>query len=126
MDGSVWVNETACRVHNSGHSTIEAAYSSQFDQMLRCLIGLPLGSTELFSTSAMVNLIGAEGENGKAEIENQNEILGIPGVYLHWYAKEETRPGRKMGHITLVDKDLDRLKSNIEKVNKTVKVIAKK
>lgn len=125
-DGSVWVNETACRVHNSGHSTIEAAYSSQFDQMLRCLIGLPLGSTELFSTSAMVNLIGAEGENGKAQIENQNEILGIPGVYLHWYAKEETRPGRKMGHITLIDKDLDRLKSNIEKVNKTVKVIAKK
>lgn len=125
-DGSIWVNETACRVHNSGHSTIEAAYSSQFDQMLRCLMDIPLGSTQLFATSAMVNLIGAEGENGKAHIENQNEILKIPGVYLHWYAKEETRPGRKMGHITLVDKDLHRLKSNIEKVNETVKIITKR
>lgn len=125
-DGSIWVNETACRVHNSGHSTIEAAYSSQFDQMLRCLMGIPLGSTELLATSAMVNLIGAEGETGLAHIENQNEILAIPGVYLHWYVKEETRPGRKMGHITLVDQDLERLKSNISKVNQTVKIIAKK
>lgn len=125
-DGSIWVNETACRVHNSGHSTIEAAYSSQFDQMLRTLMDLPLGSTVLFSTSAMVNLIGAENESGKAQIENLDEILNIPGVYLHWYAKEETRPGRKMGHITIVGDDLNELKSNIEKVNKTVRVIASK
>lgn len=125
-DGSIWVNETACRVHNSGHSTIEAAYSSQFDQMLRVLAGLPLGSTKLFSTSAMANLIGGEGESGKAQIENLDEILKIPGVYLHWYAKEETRPGRKMGHITLVNDNLDELKSNIEKVNQTVKITAKK
>lgn len=123
-DGSIWVNETASRVHNSGHSTIEAAYSSQFDQMLRTLMDLPLGSTNLFSTSAMVNLIGAENESGKAQIENLEEILKIPGVYLHWYAKEETRPGRKMGHITLVGNDLEELKSNIEKVNKTVRVTA--
>lgn len=125
-DGSIWVNETACRVHNSGHSTIEAAYSSQFDQMLRTLMDLPLGITKLYATSAMVNLIGAENETGKAQIENLEEILKIPGVYLHWYAKEETRPGRKMGHITLVGNDLDELKSNIEKVNKTVKVTAVK
>ena len=125
-DGSIWVNETACRVHNSGHSTIEAAFSSQFDQMLRTLMDLPLGSTNLFSTSAMVNLIGAENESGKAQIENLDEILEIPGIYLHWYAKEETRPGRKMGHITLVGNDLDELKSNIEKVNQTVKVTARK
>ena len=124
-DGSVWVNETACRVHNSGHSTIEAAYSSQFDQMLRVLAGLPLGNTDLISASAMVNLIGDENQTGKAKIENLDEILKIPGVYLHWYAKEETRPGRKMGHITLVDEDLERLKSNIKKVNDTVKVTAK-
>ncbi len=123
-NGTIWVNETACRVHNSGHSTIEAAKSSQFDQMLRVLAGLPLGSTELYATSAMVNLIGAERETGLAQIENLNEMLEIPGVYLHWYAKEETRPGRKMGHVTLVDEDLERLKSNIEKVNKTVKVTA--
>ncbi len=69
-DQSIWVNETASRVHNSGHSTIEAAYSSQFDQMLRTLMQLPLGSTKLFTTSAMVNLIGAEGQTGQAEIEN--------------------------------------------------------
>jgi 5-(carboxyamino)imidazole ribonucleotide synthase len=124
-DGSIWVNETACRVHNSGHSTIEAAYSSQFDQMLRILGNHPLGSTEIFATSAMVNLIGAEGETGYAQIENVDEILEIRGLYLHWYAKTETRPGRKMGHITLVDNDLERLKSNVEKVNQTVKVTAK-
>lgn len=126
QDGSIWVNETASRVHNSGHSTIEAAYSSQFDQMLRTLMDLPLGSTEIFANSAMVNLIGAENESGKAQIENLDEILKIPGVYLHWYAKEETRPGRKMGHITLVGNDLEELKSNIKKVNKTVKVTAKR
>src|SRR5690606_22196975 len=113
----IWVNETACRVHNSGHSTIEAAYSSQFDQMLRVLAGLPLGNSDLNSVSAMVNLIGAENQIGKSKIENLEEILRIPGIYLHWYAKEETRPGRKMGHITLVDTDLERLKSNIQKVN---------
>lgn len=125
-DHSIWVNETACRVHNSGHSTIEAAYSSQFDQMLRVLTGLPLGSTKLYAASAMVNLIGAEGETGTAYIENQEEILNLPGVYLHWYAKAETRPGRKMGHITLVNDQSDELKANIKKVNQTVKVRAKK
>lgn len=125
-DGSIWVNETASRVHNSGHSTIEAAFSSQFDQMLRTLVGLPLGSTELYATSAMVNLIGAENEFGEPQIENLDEILKIPGVYLHWYAKEETRPGRKMGHITLVNNDVNDLKENIEKVNKTIKVTAKR
>jgi len=125
-DGSIWVNETACRVHNSGHSTIEAAYSSQFDQMLRTLADLPLGSTELYATSAMVNLIGSEGETGEAQIDNLDKILKIPGVYLHWYAKEETRPGRKMGHISLVGEDLDELKSNIQKVNQTIRVTAKK
>ncbi|HLR37493.1 MAG TPA: 5-(carboxyamino)imidazole ribonucleotide synthase [Chitinophagaceae bacterium] len=124
-DRTIWVNETACRVHNSGHSTIEAAYSSQFDQMLRVLTGLPLGSTKLYSTSAMVNLIGAEGENGPAYIENQDKILDVPGVYLHWYNKVEKRPGRKMGHVTLVNEDLEELKKNIEKVNKTVKVVTK-
>lgn len=125
-DGSIWVNETACRVHNSGHSTIEAAFSSQFDQMLRTLMDYPLGSTKLFSTSAMVNLIGAEGEVGEAFIENQNEFLKVSGGYLHWYAKAETRPGRKMGHITLVNSNLMELIQSISKVNKTVKVRAKK
>lgn len=125
-DGSLWVNETACRVHNSGHSTIEAAYSSQFDQMLRILMGLPLGSTKIFSTSAMVNLIGAEGEVGSAQIENQEQLLKIQGVYLHWYAKEETRPGRKMGHITIVNSNLMELKNTISEVNKKIRVIAKK
>lgn len=124
-DGSIWVNETACRVHNSGHSTIEAAQSSQFDQMLRVLMGLPLGSTGLKSTSAMVNLIGAEGENGRAIIKNIDEILNIPGAYLHWYAKEETRPGRKMGHVTFLNPNIVKLKEDIDRVNKTVSVIAK-
>ncbi len=124
-DNSIWVNETACRVHNSGHSTIEAAYSSQFDQMLRCLMGLPLGSTKLYTTSAMVNLIGAEGETGPAIVEGQNKLLEIPGVYLHWYNKAEKRPGRKMGHITLVNDHLEILRKHIKEVNQTVKVITK-
>jgi 5-(carboxyamino)imidazole ribonucleotide synthase len=125
-DGSIWVNETACRVHNSGHSTIEAAQSSQFDQMLRVLMGLPLGSTALNSVSAMVNLIGAEGETGVAEIHNFDEILKIPGAYIHWYAKEETRPGRKMGHVTFLNQDIEQLIKDVDKVNRTVKIISKK
>lgn len=125
-DGSIWVNETACRVHNSGHSTIEAAHSSQFDQMLRVLMGLPLGSTKLNSTSAMVNLIGAEDEEGTAVIENVEEILNIPAAYIHWYAKEFTRPGRKMGHVTFLNSNLEKLKQDIDKVNKTVRIISKK
>lgn len=125
-DNSIWVNETASRVHNSGHSTIEAAYSSQFDQMLRTLMELPLGSTKLFTTSAMVNLIGAEGETGAAEIKNIEKLLEIPGTFLHWYAKAITKPGRKMGHVTLVNDDLEKLKQNIKQVNTTVKVVAKK
>ena len=125
-DQSIWVNETASRVHNSGHSTIEAAYSSQFDQMLRTLMQLPLGSTKLFATSAMVNLIGAEGETGPAVIENIEEVLAIPGTYLHWYQKTITKPGRKMGHVTLVNDDIEQLKQNIKQVNATIKVVAKK
>lgn len=125
-DGSIWVNETACRVHNSGHSTIEAAESSQFDQMLRTLAKLPLGSTKLLSTSAMVNLIGADGEVGSAEIKNIEKVLTIPGTYLHWYAKTETRPGRKMGHLTFLNNDLDELKNNIQHINQTIQVVAKK
>ncbi len=125
-DGSIWVNETASRVHNSGHSTIEAAYSSQFDQMLRVLMGLPLGSTHIHAPSAMINLIGAEGHSGKAQIENITTVMETPGAYLHWYAKEETRPGRKMGHITLVNSDLNQLMSDIQKLNKAVKVTAVK
>lgn len=125
-DGTIWVNETASRVHNSGHSTIEAAYSSQFDQMLRVLIGLPLGSTQIHAPSAMINLIGAEGHSGKAQIESITTVMETPGAYLHWYAKEETRPGRKMGHITLVNSDLNQLMSDIQKLNKAVKVTAVK
>jgi len=125
-DQSIWVNETASRVHNSGHSTIEGAYSSQFDQMLRTLMELPLGSTKLYTTSAMVNLIGAEGETGPAQIENVETLLQIPGSYLHWYAKAVTKPGRKMGHVTLVNDDFEQLKQNIKQVNETIRVVAKK
>ena len=125
-DQSIWVNETASRVHNSGHSTIEGAYSSQFDQMLRTLMELPLGSTQLYTTSAMVNLIGAEGETGPAQIENVETLLQIPGSYLHWYAKAVTKPGRKMGHVTLVNDDFKQLKQNIKQVNETIRVVAKK
>lgn len=125
-DQSIWVNETASRVHNSGHSTIEGAYSSQFDQMLRTLMELPLGSTQLFTTSAMVNLIGAEGETGPAVIENVETLLQIPGTFLHWYAKAITKPGRKMGHVTLVNDNIEQLKQNIKQVIETIRVVSKK
>jgi 5-(carboxyamino)imidazole ribonucleotide synthase len=123
-DQSIWVNETASRVHNSGHATIEAAYSSQFDQMLRVLMNLPLGSTQLYAPSAMINLIGAEGQAGMAQIKNIDKVMQTPGAYLHWYAKAETRPGRKMGHITLVNKDIDRLVNDIQHLNQAVEITA--
>jgi len=87
---------------------------------------LPLGSTKLYSTSAMVNLIGAENEEGTAVIENAEEILNIPAAYIHWYAKEFTRPGRKMGHVTFLNSNLEKLIEDIDKVNKTVRIISKK
>ena len=122
QDGSIWVNETAPRVHNSGHSTIESAYSSQFDMMLRVLTNLPLGSTELKCKSAMLNLIGEENAKGKAHVKGLQDVLSLDGFSMHWYGKEMTSPGRKMGHATFCGNDWDKIIQQIEVVKEKLKV----
>ena len=124
--GDVWVNETACRVHNSGHVTIEACVSSQFDQMLRLLAGWPLGDSRAFAAAAMVNLIGYEGQSGQPVLPGLQDLLARPSVSLHWYGKREVRPGRKMGHITLTAADADVLHVALETIrdNADLRVMA--
>ena len=99
-DGELWVNEVAPRPHNSGHHTIEACMTSQYEQHLRAILDLPLGPTDLLRPAAMVNLLGAEGFSGPAVYDGWEKLLAIPEVYPHLYGKAETRPFRKMGHIT--------------------------
>lgn len=114
QDGSIWVNETAPRVHNSGHSTIEAAYCSQFDMMLRVLMNYPLGSTQLKTPSAMLNIIGKDNYVGENKIDNLEPLLTIKGFSLHDYGKSTSKPGRKMGHATFVGNDFDEIIANVE------------
>lgn len=113
-DGTILVNETAPRAHNSGHQTIEGNFSSQFDQQARLLLGLPFGSTALKSMSLMINLVGESGYTGIAVYEGLEEVMKMEGLFLHLYGKTETRPGRKMGHITIVGTKYEDL---IEKAN---------
>jgi len=101
-NGDVLVNETAPRVHNSGHHTIEANFSSQFDMLWRIMLGLPLGNPKHIVHAAIVNLIGSEGYSGEANYEGLDEVLKMENVFLHLYGKKETRPGRKMGHATIL------------------------
>lgn len=107
--GSVWVNETAPRVHNSGHHTIEAHYSSQFDMLWRILLGYPLGNTEPILPSVMLNLLGAPGYKGAAIAVNIDKVLSQSNLFIHLYGKKETKPGRKMGHATLVGEDVQEM-----------------
>lgn len=115
-NGKVMVNEIAPRPHNSGHHTIEGAFTSQFEQLNRILLGLPLGNTEMVCPAAMINLVGPAGLNGSYELKNTGEILEIPGVYIHLYNKKTIKPNRKMGHITLLASSFDELKRKAEKV----------
>lgn len=120
----VLVNEIAPRPHNSGHYTIEACVTSQFEQHLRAILGLPLGSTELVMPAVMVNLLGAEGYQGKPCFEGIDEVLSIPGVSVHIYGKKETKPYRKMGHITVVDKNIENALEKAEIVKETIRVVS--
>ncbi len=123
IDDNVFVNETAPRVHNSGHHTIEANYSSQFDMLWRIMLGYPLGSTEHILPAAIVNLLGADGYAGEAVYEGLSEILQIENVFVHIYGKKETRPGRKMGHITILSKEKQELIHQANRIKQTVKVL---
>ena len=122
--GEVLVNEVAPRPHNSGHQTINANYTSQYEQHLRAILGLPLGSTVIKSPSAMVNLLGAEGYSGPARYEGLDELLRIEGVNLFLYGKKLTRAKRKMGHVTILDSDMKRLLQKVALVKKVVKIVA--
>jgi 5-(carboxyamino)imidazole ribonucleotide synthase len=125
IDDNVFVNETAPRVHNSGHHTIEANFSSQFDMLWRVMLGYPLGSTEHILPAAIVNLLGAEGHSGEAVYEGLKEILEIENVFVHIYGKKQTRPGRKMGHITILSKEKQELIHQTNRIKQTVKVVAR-
>lgn len=122
-NGDIWVNETAPRVHNSGHHTIEAHYSSQFDMLWRIILGYPLGSPALIMPSVMVNILGAEGHKGQAYYAGLQEVLGMENAYVHIYGKQQTSPGRKMGHVTILDKDKADLQRKAGKVKQALKVI---
>ncbi len=124
IDDNVFVNETAPRVHNSGHHTIEANYSSQFDMLWRVMLGYPLGSTEHILPAAIVNLLGEPGYNGEAIYEGLTEIMDIENVFVHIYGKKETKPGRKMGHITILSKEKQELIHQANRVKQTLKVIS--
>jgi len=123
-DGDVLVNEVAPRPHNSGHQTINANVTSQYEQHLRAIFGLPLGATAITKPSAMVNLLGADGFTGPAIYDGLETLLRIEGVSLFLYGKKETRPHRKMGHITIVDDELTHLRDKVEQVKKAIRVIA--
>lgn len=123
-DGEIYVNETAPRPHNSGHHTIESCFSSQYDQLNRILCGWPLGDPQHKMPAAMINIIGPEMLTGKYQLAAAADLLSIPGVYIHMYGKTETRPGRKLGHITVLGKDYVALESKIREI-KRMAIISK-
>ncbi|WP_375325337.1 5-(carboxyamino)imidazole ribonucleotide synthase [Flagellimonas sp. GZD32] len=125
QDDQILVNEVAPRPHNSGHYSIEASYTNQFEQHIRAILGLPLGKTESKVAGIMVNLVGAEGHTGDVVYENMEEILAMDGVTPHIYGKRQTRPFRKMGHVTIVDEDMVKARAMAQKVKETINVVSK-
>ena len=123
-DHDILVNEVAPRPHNSGHHTIESSYTSQFEQHVRCILNLPLGMTNNKVAGVMVNLVGAEGFTGNVVYENIEKILKMDGVTPHIYGKKQTRPFRKMGHVTIVNEDLNEARNIAEDVKNLIKVIS--
>ena len=123
-DGKVLVNEIAPRPHNSGHHTIEANVTSQFEQHLRAILNLPLGDTAIVKAGVMVNLLGDFGYEGPAVYQGLEDVLKFSGVYIHLYGKLSTKPFRKMGHVTIVDEDILKAKQKAKLVKHTLKVIA--
>jgi 5-(carboxyamino)imidazole ribonucleotide synthase len=125
QNGEILVNETAPRVHNSGHHSIEANYCSQYDMLLRIILDYPLGNPAPILPSAIVNLIGAEGYSGEVVYEGLDEVLKMENVFVHLYGKTTTKPGRKMGHVTIMSNDYQDLTHKANKIKHTLKVISK-
>ena len=123
-DEGILVNEVAPRPHNSGHYSIEASYTSQFENHLRAILNLPLGNTASKTAGIMVNLVGAEGYTGNVVYENIEKIMAIDGVTPHIYGKRGTRPFRKMGHVTIVNEDMNEARRIAEEVKNTIRVIS--
>ena len=120
----ILVNEVAPRPHNSGHHTIEASYTSQFENHLRAILNLPLGNTASKVAGIMVNLVGEEGFSGPVTYQNIEKIMAINGVTPHIYGKRETRPFRKMGHVTIVNEDMAEARKIAEEVKNSIRVIS--
>ena len=125
-DDKIFINEVAPRPHNSGHYSIEASYTNQFEQQIRAILDLPLGKTDSKLGGIMVNLVGDENHEGEVLYKNIERIMGMEGVTPHIYGKKITRPFRKMGHVTIVNKDLGEARKIAEKVKNSIQVISKK
>jgi 5-(carboxyamino)imidazole ribonucleotide synthase len=123
-DDEIMVNEVAPRPHNSGHYSIEASYTSQFENHLRAILNLPLGNTESKVAGIMVNLVGEDRYTGQVLYENIEKIMAIDGVTPHIYGKRETRPFRKMGHVTIVNEDMAEARKIAEEVKNSIRVIS--
>ncbi|MFC3416715.1 5-(carboxyamino)imidazole ribonucleotide synthase [Algoriphagus hitonicola] len=121
-EGKVLVNEIAPRPHNSGHHTIEANFTSQFEQHLRAVMNWPLGDTALRCPAAMINLLGEEGYTGEAIVEGREEAMTENGVYIHLYGKKITKPFRKMGHVTILDEEIENLKRRANRIKDLIKI----
>jgi 5-(carboxyamino)imidazole ribonucleotide synthase len=117
---NVFVNETAPRVHNSGHHSIEANYCSQFDMLWRIMLGYPMGNTKYILPSMMVNIIGADGYTGDVKYEGLEEVLKIENAFVHLYGKKQTKPGRKMGHVTILSSEKNDLLYKSNKIKRTL------
>jgi len=125
QEDDILVNEVAPRPHNSGHHTIESSYTSQFEQHLRAILNFPMGKTDLKVGGIMVNLVGTEGHTGDVVYEHIESIMELEGVTPHIYGKKQTRPFRKMGHVTIVNEDINEARIVAEKVKKTIKVVSR-
>ena len=123
-EDEILINEVAPRPHNSGHHTIECCMTSQFDQHIRSILNLPLGETEILIPGIMVNLVGENMVEGNVIYKNINDIFDIPGVFIHIYGKKKSRINRKMGHITIVNRDIEKAIEIGKKIKKEIKVIS--
>jgi 5-(carboxyamino)imidazole ribonucleotide synthase len=123
--GEIIVNEMAPRPHNSGHHSIEACYTSQYEQLIRVLLGKPLGDTSIIEPSAMMNILGAATVSGAYKLKHETELLKMQGVYIHDYGKAESKPMRKLGHVTVMAKTEEDLKKKAEKVMGMLEVVGR-
>ncbi len=124
VNEKIWVNETAPRVHNSGHHTIEANYSSQFDMLWRIVLNYPLGNPASILPAGIVNIIGEEKHTGKVVYKGLDEVLKMKNVFVHLYGKTHTKPGRKMGHVTIIANAQKDIFAAADKIKQTLKAIS--